>query len=69
MESLLGKNWRTSLAGLIEGAIPIGWAILDAINSGALNGKHGGALVLGIAMIIKGFVAKDGNVTGGTIQQ
>src|ERR1035437_1369124 len=63
-EGIFGKNWRTTLAGWVEGSIPIIWALLDAYNSGTFNGKHGLALALAIAMIVKGYVSKDSKVTG-----
>jgi hypothetical protein len=60
---MLGKNWKTSLFGLL-GAVCI--AIYPIIQSGKID-PH--ALIMAIAVAVIGFLAKDFNVTGGTIRQ
>lgn len=58
------KNWRTSLAGLVTG-LPVAIdALVQAYNSGAFTGKTGTQLLIAIALVGIGLLAKDKNVTG-----
>ncbi len=63
------KNWKTTLAGLIAGLPVMADALITAYQAGAFTGKTGAQLVLGIGLVLFGALAKDHNVTGGTIQQ
>ena len=56
------KNWKTTLIGILTGA---GYLFLQAL-AGGVRPKDA-ALATGIAVL--GAVAKDSNVTGGTIHQ
>jgi len=58
------KSWKTTLAGLVTGALPIIDAIDKAYTAGAFTGKSGGELLMGIGIIIFGVVSKDHDVTG-----
>lgn len=58
------SSWKTSLAGIIAGAVPIVSALIDAYNSGQFTGKTGGSLLLGLAFIAMGALAKDKDKTG-----
>jgi hypothetical protein len=57
------KNWKTTLAGCVSAALYAGLAILQ---TGKLDPKDI-ALAAGIAAL--GFLAKDLNVTGGSVKQ
>ena len=54
------KNWKTSATGII-GAVP---QIVTGVQT-----KNWGLLISGIATVLMGLFAKDGDVTGGTIIQ
>jgi hypothetical protein len=58
------KNWKTTLIGLITG----GSISIDAIVHQGLTLGWKQAL-LGLAIAVLGAVAKDNNVTGGTVSQ
>lgn len=58
------KNWKTSLSGLFVGSIPIIQALLTAYQNGQFSGKDGGSIVMGIAIIVFGFVCKDFDKSG-----
>lgn len=60
------KNWKTTLVGLVTGAIPAIDALITAYNSGYFTEKTGYQLLIGIGLILFGVFAKDHNVTGGT---
>ena len=66
MKSIFG-SWKTTLAGLIAGAPIAIDAVVKAYAAGAFTGASGAQLFLGIGMVIFGAVAKDHNVTGGTV--
>jgi hypothetical protein len=56
------KNWKTTLIGLLTGG---GYLFLQALSSGV---KLRDAL-LATGIVVLGAVAKDSNVTGGTVKQ
>jgi hypothetical protein len=58
MEKLLGKNWETTLAGLI-GAITV--AIYPLLTTGEINWNN--VLIASIIAVV-GYFAKSKNVTG-----
>jgi len=64
---MLGKSWKTTLVGFVVGLIPLGQGILQGIG----EGQHfdWAKIGLGIGISFLGYVAKDKNVTGGTVQQ
>ncbi len=51
-------NWKTSLGGFLAG-----------ISSLSINGMNPKSYLLALAFAALGAVAKDGNVTGGTVKQ
>lgn len=57
------KNWKTTLIGIGVGA---GTLAIDLIQSGQFNWK---TFLFAVGMSALGLVAKDFNVTGGTIHQ
>jgi len=57
------KNWMTTAAGLATAAII---AAADAVKNGGFTWQGVGTAV-GIAVL--GYLAKDRNVRGGTVQQ
>lgn len=64
------KNWKTSLFGILAG---IG-LVSQTLSSGGFHVGHVGAgdvlgLIGGVCAAVVGVVAKDHNVTGGTVQQ
>jgi hypothetical protein len=56
------KNWKTTLTGLV-GAIAL--TLVDYFQNGGKLDPH--QIVLPITIAVLGFVAKDLNVTGGTV--
>lgn len=64
------KNWKTTLAGLLTGALML---IGGALNNRAQNPSAPpvtvGNLAPAIAIAVMGMLAKDGDVTGGTRKQ
>lgn len=61
-EELVMKNWRTSLAGIAA----IFAVLVKVIQTGSVDwGTDAPAVMAGVGLI----VAKDSNVTGGTIRQ
>lgn len=56
------KNWKTTLFGILTG---MGYMFLQAI-SGGMKPKDA---VLGVGIAVLGSLAKDSNVTGGTVKQ
>ncbi|KAB0665656.1 hypothetical protein F6V25_08005 [Oryzomonas japonica] len=58
------KNWKTTLAGIIGAVVAY---TVTAVQSG--NAWDWKAWALGIPTLVLGFLAKDSNVTGGTVQQ
>jgi hypothetical protein len=64
--SFLMKNYKTTLAGIV-GALAI-W--LPQLQIAMKTGKPDwGQLILGLAVLLFGALAKDFNVTGGTVAQ
>lgn len=62
------KNWKTTLAGIGFGLLSVAGHAVDARSSGGPAVTLGNlGLSLGLAVI--GAVAKDHNVTGGTVVQ
>ncbi len=59
------KDWKTTITGLIVGAIPAIDALITAYNSGYFTEKTGYQLIIGIGIILFGVFAKDYNVSGG----
>ena len=57
------KNWKTTLFGCLA-AIMI--AVAPLIQTGQIDWK---AVIVAALVAGLGFVAKDSNVTGGTVQQ
>ena len=55
------KNWKTTLAGCLSGAI---YAVIAAVQSGTINPKD---LAVAGGLAALGILAKDLNVTGGTV--
>lgn len=64
LEKIFGKSWRTAVAGWATGLPTILLTLADAYQQGSLSGKHGIGMIVGIALIIQGSVAKDAKVTG-----
>ncbi len=62
--SLFGVSWRTALSGWIAGAMPAGYALMDAYQSGQFNGKNGITLAFGVMVVLRGYLMKDASVTG-----
>lgn len=52
------KNWKTTIAGFTGGGL--------TLYAGGTDFKH---ILLALALAGLGSVAKDSNVTGGTVQQ
>jgi len=63
-------NWKTTLAGLISGGFVLVPQIATVITSNTTGNKVNWTNVgLGIGLIIFGAIAKDHNVTGGSVPQ
>lgn len=60
------KNYKTTLCGIAAGIIPILTSLFNAYNAGQFTGQSTSQILMGIAIIVMGCVAKDFNVTGGT---
>lgn len=58
MEKILGKNWETTLAGLL-GAIAV--AIYPLISTGEFNWNN---ILIASIIAVVGYFAKSKNVTG-----
>lgn len=58
MEKIFGKNWQTTLAGII-GAIAV--AVYPLLTTGVINWNN--VLIAGIIAVV-GYFAKSKNVTG-----
>lgn len=58
MENLLGKNWQTTLAGLL-GAIAV--AIYPLLTMGEINWNN---ILIAAFIAVVGYLAKSKNVTG-----
>jgi hypothetical protein len=54
------KNWKTTLSGLLTGA---------ALAFAGYKTGNNEMIMAGVLAVIQGFVSKDANVTGGTVQQ
>ena len=59
-------NWRTTLAGIVQLALTGSYQALQASQGADVNWT---AVGLSAAMAIIAGLAKDSNVTGGTVQQ
>jgi hypothetical protein len=57
------KNWKTTLAGCVTAML---YAVLSALQAGTVEPKD---LVIAGGMAAIGALAKDLNVTGGTVNQ
>jgi len=57
------KNWRTTAAGCLSAAI---YAIIAAFQAGRIDPKD---LAVAGGLAALGILAKDLNVTGGSVQQ
>jgi len=57
------KNWKTTLAGCVSAAL---YAVIAAVQAGKIDPKDL-AIAGGLAAI--GILAKDLNVTGGSVSQ
>lgn len=57
-------SWKTTLLGMVVGALPIINALIDAYNSGAFTGKSAMQCAAGIGIVIFGVVSKDADKTG-----
>lgn len=60
----MGKNWKTTLAGLLVAAP----SLLTTLGVFEPGNKYAN-LIAAAGAIFLGFVAKDKNVTGGTVAQ
>jgi hypothetical protein len=67
MEAGIVKNWKTTLIGVLAGFIPLGQGILQ----GLAMGQHfdWSKIGIGAGIMALGAVAKDLNVTGGSVSQ
>lgn len=61
------KSWKTTLAGLVAGLPMLIDALITAYNAGTFTGKTGTQTLASVGIVILGFIAKDHNVTGGTV--
>ena len=63
------KNWKTTVIGFLLGIYPLIESIIDAYNSGYFTDKTGYQFWFGLGIIVFGYLSKDHNVTGGTVQR
>lgn len=63
MEKLFGKSWKTTVVGIVFGTLMIA---LPIIQSQPLTPSN---IVSALGIALLGFLTKQYNVTGGTIQQ
>jgi hypothetical protein len=61
------KNWKTTLIGVLAGFIPLGQGLLQGLYAG----QHfdWSKIGIGAGIMALGSLAKDFNVTGGTVSQ
>ena len=59
---VFGKNWRTTLIGIVGGLIPILEAVYRAMEQG--QSVDWGLVSLGIAIMVLGKLSKDAGVSG-----
>jgi hypothetical protein len=59
-------NWKTTVAGLLTGLAAIGQSLYTTIESG--KPVNWALIVLSVGMMVALTLAKDFNVTGGTVQ-
>jgi hypothetical protein len=57
------KNWKTTLAGCVSAAI---YAVIAAVQAGRIDPKD---LAVAGGLAALGILAKDLNVTGGSVSQ
>ena len=60
----MNTSWKTTIAGIVTGAIPIVDALITAYQSGQFTGKTGMQLFMGIGIVVIGVLSKDFNKTG-----
>jgi hypothetical protein len=61
------KNWKTTLSGAVSGLIIFFYGLLESLKAGqAFDFRD---MLLGLGLTMLGFLAKDMNVTGGTVSQ
>ena len=65
---LLGKNWKTNAAG-IGGLLTGVGTLVGMFSTGKMDMTAITAALNGIVLSLGMFVAKDSNVTGGTVRQ
>ena len=61
------KSWKTTLLGILAGAIPIAQTVLATLQTG--QSINWGSVVFGLLIMALGIISKDFNVTGGTVTQ
>lgn len=61
---MLNGSWKTTVSGAIGAGLI--WLNSYLQNSHTIN-WHDPQLLIGLAMAVMGYVAKDSNVTGGTV--
>jgi hypothetical protein len=66
LESLFGSNWRTSLFGIIQFVAQLAYNYIQSLPAGAKFDWN----IFGSSLLVAvlGLLAKDANVTGGSIQ-
>jgi len=62
-------NWKTSVGGLLAGGPAILCQMFHICSVGHLGGGDWLGLISGIGAVWMGLLAKDHNVTGGSVQQ
>jgi hypothetical protein len=60
------KSWKTTLAGMLAAIANL---FLPMVTGGQISGISSRDLAVSAGLAALGYLAKDSNVTGGTVQQ
>ena len=63
------NSWKTTLVGFLVGIYPLVESVIEAYNAGYFTDKTGSQFWIGLGIIVLGYLSKDHNVTGGTVQR